>query len=72
MAAAAELPIKTLVAGTHLYRQSHVRPTPTSTGSLEDDGVWSFFAIKPNYGTTTGKIGLMPISHNSPPDSLNE
>ena len=51
---AAELPVKTLPAGTYLFRQSHIRPTPTNTGSKEDDGVWSFFAIEPKYGTDSG------------------
>ena len=50
----AALPVKTLPAGTYLYRQSHIRPTPTNTGSKEDDGVWSFFAIESKYGTDSG------------------
>ena len=32
----------------------------------------NFARIKPNYGNAISKIGLMPISHNSQPDSLNE
>ena len=43
--------ITTLYAGTQLYRQSFRTPTRTSTGSLEDDGVFSFFALEPAYGS---------------------
>ena len=43
--------ITTLQAGTQLHRQSFREPSPTSTGSLEDDGVFSFFALEPSYGS---------------------
>ena len=58
MAAAAAFPVTTLAAGTQLYRQSFDAPTRTSTGSREDDGIWSFFALGPSYGTdaTYGSI----------------
>jgi len=32
----------------------------------------NFSRIKPNYGNAISKIGLMPMSHNAQPDSLNE
>ena len=45
-----KLPFVTLTRGTKLYRQSFRKPTSTSTGSLDDDGLFSFYALQPSYG----------------------
>lgn len=45
-----KLPFVTLARGTKLYRQSFRKPTSTSTGSLDDDGLFSFYALQPSYG----------------------
>ena len=46
---ATEPKVAVLQTGTHLYRRSFKRPTPTFTGS--SDSTWSFFALEPSYGS---------------------